>query len=120
MAVGVLTEELEEDVRKGLRADYVNITPADVPQEFVMGRGLGGFLTHTRVEVGRYIGPDTFLAVQQAAGIFGVRLEHRTGGGWLYEALTEQAVVPAPPTLAGQRFSHVRRHGVFVVREWRF
>jgi hypothetical protein len=122
VALGEAVRELENEAGRALGADYVNITPADVPLEILSGPGGGlrSFLTQTRFEAGRYVDPQTFVAVQATGRFPGVRLEHRRPDGLRFEFTTEQRILLREPTLSGQQFVRRRAFGGFVILQRRF
>jgi len=120
VAMGVMVEEIETEAGKALGADVFNITPADVPAELIQLRGVGNFLTQTRVEAGRYINPRTFVTAQESGGRLGAGFEHRTADGWRFRASFEPRLLLLDPTLSKQAFKPVRAYGGIIAREWRF
>jgi translocation and assembly module TamB len=120
VAMGVMVEEMESEAGKALGADVFNITPADVPIELIQGRGIGNFLTQTRVEAGKYINPRTFVTTQETGGRLGAGFEHRTADGWRFRASFEPRLLLLEPTLSKQSFTPVRAYGGVIAREWRF
>jgi translocation and assembly module TamB len=120
VAMGVVVEEMESEAGKAIGADVFNITPADVPLELVQGRGIGNFLTQTKVEAGRYINPRTFVTGQESGGRLGAGFEHRTADGWIFRASFEPRLLLLEPTLSKQAFKPVRAYGGVIAREWRF
>jgi translocation and assembly module TamB len=120
VAMGVVVEEMESEAGKALGADVFNITPADVPVELIQGRGIGNFLTQTKVEAGKYINPRTFVTGQESGGRLGAGFEHRTADGWRFRASFEPRLLLLEPTLSKQAFKPVRAYGGVIAREWRF
>ena len=129
VAIGVLADQLEGEASRSLGADILNITPADVPTEVYTPSGLGGFLRSTQVEIGKYIDPKTYLAIQsrltldRKVNIPGVVLRRRTGLGLQYEASFEPRYQISDPTLDVQQSANPAIYGVFgafIRREWRF
>jgi translocation and assembly module TamB len=120
VAMGVMVEEIESEAGKALGADVFNITPADVPAELIQLRGVGNFLTQTRIEAGKYVNPRTFVTAQETGGRLGAGFEHRTADGWRFRASFEPRLLLLEPTLSKQSFNAVRAYGGLVAREWRF
>ena len=120
IAVGVAMQELETEAGRGLGADVFDISPASVPQQLGSPQGIGQFIQGTRVEVGKYVNPRTFVGLQEEAYVLGARVQHRTPKGWLYSAYWEPRTMLKEPTLAGQAIKSTTALGAFVLREWRF
>ncbi len=120
VAMGVMVEEIEAEAGKALGTDMFNITPADVPAEMIQLRGVGNFLTQTKVEAGKYINPRTFVTGQENGGQFGAGIEHRTADGWIFRSSFEPRLLLLEPTLSKQSFTRVRAYGGIIAREWRF
>ena len=119
VALGVAVEQLQQQAGRAFGTDVFDITPADVPTE-IGGRGIGNFLTQTKVEAGKYVNPRTFLTVQEQARRPGLAIEHRTADGWRFRASAEPRILLSEPTLNSQPFRTVPAYGGFIVREWRF
>ncbi len=118
VALGVMVDEVEGEATKGLGADVFNITPADVPTE-LGGRGVIDFLASTRIEAGKYLSRNFFMALQ-AQKYPGIRGQYRTSKGWRFEASVEPRFLLVPPSLAAQPIPAVTSFGLFIIREWRF
>ena len=120
VAMGVVVEEIESEAGKAIGADVFNITPADVPAELLQLRGVGSFLTQSRIEAGKYVNPRTFVTATETGGRFGAGFEHRTADGWRFRASFEPQFLLLEPTLSKQPFKRVRSYGGLIAREWRF
>ena len=120
VAMGVLVDEIESEAGKALGTDMLNITPANVPTELIQARGVGNFLSQTRVEAGKYINPRTFVTGSELGGRIGFGIQNRAGEGWQFNLSIEPRLLLREPTLAGQRAFWTRTYGGFVLREWRF
>ena len=66
VALGVAVEQLQQQAGRAFGTDVFDITPADAPTE-IGGRGIGNFLTQTKIEAGKYVNPRTFVTVQEQA-----------------------------------------------------
>lgn len=121
VAVGVLFEQVQSQAGRALGADQFYISPGDAP-ELASGTQSGflNFIHSTRVEAGKYLNPRTFLSVQAYSFLPGLRLEYRTGKGWLYTAYTQPQVLLNPPTLEEQPWFRRQSVGALVIRQWRF
>jgi hypothetical protein len=121
VALGVLVDEAETELGKGLGADQFNIIPGESP-ELIGGANAGfrAFVVDTRIEAGKYLNPRTFLGIQTQAGLPGGRLEYRTSSGWRYNATTGPRIILKEPSLSGQLYKSTYTFGGFVIREWRF
>ena len=117
VALGVMIDEIEGDATKGLGADVFNIMPAEIPE--FGGEQLMTFFQSTRIEAGKYLNPNLFVAfqIQQRPGMFA---QYRTPKGWRYEASIEPRYLLEPPTLAIQKVRTKTTYGAFIIREWRF
>ncbi|NUS97532.1 MAG: hypothetical protein HOQ11_09000 [Gemmatimonadaceae bacterium] len=128
VAIGVLTDQLQGEAARSLGADIFNITPADVPTEVYTPNGLGDFVRGTEVEIGKYIDPRTYLAVQSrlsfngTQNIPGIVLRRRAALGLQYQASYEPRYQARQPSLdPNQEPPHpFGVFGAFVIREWRF
>jgi hypothetical protein len=121
VALGVLVDEAETELGKGLGADQFNIIPGESP-ELIGGSNAGfkAFVADTRIEAGKYLNPRTFLGIQTQAALPGARLEYRTPSGWRYNAFTQPRIILKEPSLSGQLYKSTQSFGGFVIREWRF
>ncbi len=119
VALGVAAEQAESQVGKTIGADVFRITPADTPLELGSG-GFAGFFKQTRIEAGKYIDPQTFVALQQQANALGASVERRIRGGWRITATYEPQLLLLEPTLNSQPYRSTRSLGGFVIRDWRF
>jgi translocation and assembly module TamB len=122
VAVGVVADQFEGEASRSLGADVFNITPADVPTEVYTPNGISDFLSGTEIELGKYVDPRTYLAVQaRAKGLPGVALRQRTSKGFTYELSMEPRFKVSEPTLApNQTPKPLPVFGAFIIREWRF
>lgn len=128
VALGMAVEEAESEASKSLGVDVFNIRPADVP--FFQGkRRIEDFILGTEFEAGKYIDPQTFIAVEgvlpvrRTAAPPGARIEHRTGKGFRLEMFYRPRFLLRDPTLREQDRTPVTGVGSFgtlLVREWRF
>jgi hypothetical protein len=119
VAFGVAVEQVQQQAGRAFGTDVFAITPADVPTE-IGGRGIGTFLTQTKIEAGKYVNPRTFLTVQEQAMRPGLGVEHRTADGWQFRASAEPRILLSEPTLNSQPYRTVPAYGGFIIREWRF
>lgn len=121
VAVGVLFEQIQAQAGRALGADQFYISPGDAP-ELVSGSSSGfqNFIQQTRVEGGKYLNQRTFLGFQAYNYRPGVRLEYRTGTGWLYTAYSQPEVSIRTPTLESQPWNARQSLGALVIRQWRF
>lgn len=121
IALGVAADELEGEATRTLELDVFNITPADVPTE-LSSTGFGGFLRGTRIELGKYTDPDTFvgLAIRPATLGPGLTLQRRLNNGFRLEMSSEPRFVLREPSLAPQDPVSARNWAVFLVKEWRY
>jgi translocation and assembly module TamB len=119
VALGVAAEQAEAQVGKTIGADVFRITPADTPLELGSG-GFTGFFKQTRIEAGKYVDPQTFVALQQQASAVGASVERRIRGGWRITATWEPQLLLLEPTLNSQPYRTTRSVGGFVIRDWRF
>ena len=62
VALGLAVDEVEGEAGRDLGVDVINITPEDVPTDFGLS-GVQDFLLGTRLEVGKYVNPRTFVAL---------------------------------------------------------
>jgi len=130
VALGLAVDEVEGEAGRDLGVDVINITPEDVPTDFGMN-GVQDFLLGTRLEVGKYVNPRTFVALYGSLSTLagatakappGVRLEHRVRGGWRIETSLEPQLRLRNPTLEvdDTNVSPISVFGLFFIREWRF
>jgi translocation and assembly module TamB len=119
VALGVAVEQLQAQAGRAFGTDVFDITPADAPTE-IGGRGIGNFLTQTKIEAGKYINGRTFVTVQEQAMRPGVGIEHRTADGWQFRASAEPRILLNEPTLNSQPYRTVPAYGGSVIRVWRF
>ncbi len=119
VALGVVAEQAESQAGKAIGADVFRITPADTPLELGSG-GFTGFFRQTRIEAGKYIDPQTFVALQQQAGALGASIERRVRGGWRITATYAPQLLLLEPTLNSQPYRSTSSFGGFVIRDWRF
>ena len=128
VALGMAVEEAESEASKSLGVDVFNIRPADVP--FFQGkRRFEDFILGTEFEAGKYVDPQTFIAVEgvlpvrRTAAPPGARIEHRTAKGFRLELFYRPRFLLRDPTLRKQDESQVTGVGSFgtlLMREWRF
>ena len=119
VALGVAVDQLQQQAGRAFGTDVFHITPADAPTE-IGGRGIGNFLTQTKVEVGKYINGRTFVTAQEQALRPGLAIEHRTADGWQLRASAEPRVLLNEPSLNSQTWRTVPAYGGFILRVWRF
>jgi hypothetical protein len=120
VALGVAVDEIEGDASRSLGADFFNITPADLPTE-ANANTVSTFFQGTELELGKYIGPGTFLAAQGTlSGTPGFRVQHRAPKGFIYEVSVGPRYLVQKPTIASQDIKEVRSKGLFLIREWKF
>lgn len=128
VALGMAVEEAEMEATKSLGVDVFNIRPADLP--FFQGgkRRFEDFLLGTEVEVGKYVDPQTFIAVEGVLGWNtvtppGIRLEHRIPNGFRLDLSYRPRFLLRDPTLREQNrppLTGVGALGALLAREWRF
>ena len=101
--------------------DYVGLTTAQGEQTTGQAGALGGLLSNTKIEIGRYITPSLFVKYTQRldarADAPGVRLEWRFHPTYTAELFSEDRFARAPSfglgSIAAQRI-----FGFFISREW--
>jgi translocation and assembly module TamB len=120
MAIGVAFEQLQIQAGRALGADQFYISPGDTPELGIGNSGFNNFIESTRVELGKYLNSRTFISVQEYSRQPGVRLEYRSGKGWLYSAYAQPQVLLRPPTLQEQPATTLRSFGAQIIRQWRF
>lgn len=120
VAIGVMVEQVQNQAGRALGADQFYITPGDTPELTTGTQGFSSFINGTRIEAGKYLNARTFLSVQEYSYWPGVRLEYRTGKGWMYTAYTQPQVLLDPPNLDTQPYYRRQAVGALVIREWRF
>jgi len=120
IALGVAVQQFETEAGRGIGADVFDITPADVPTTLEGGNSLGNFLRDTKVEVGKYVNPRTFLGLQFHANYMGARVQHRDSRGFLYQTYWEPRILLKEPDLSGQPIVPTTTFGMALIREWRF
>jgi translocation and assembly module TamB len=120
IAVGVLFEQVQVQAGKAIGADQFYITPGDTPELTTGTQGFTSFINSTRIEAGKYLNPRTFVSVQEYNNRPGVRLEYRSGKGWLYAAYTQPQLILLPPTLEAQGSQPQRSYGALIIHQWRF
>jgi hypothetical protein len=102
--------------------DYVGLTAAEASP--ARDTGIGGFLSGTRIELGRYITPRLFLIYTQplnsTARDPGIRLEWRFHPTYTAEIFTEDRFARAPSFGLTQAFSLRRVYGFLLYREWSY
>lgn len=119
VALGVLAQQADVQAGRALKADVFNITPADIPAEVGSG-GLVGLANQTKIEVGKYISPQTFVSLEEQARNVGASIERRAADGWRFTATVEPRLLLLEPTLNAQPYRGVTSIGIFVLRDWRF
>jgi translocation and assembly module TamB len=123
VALGVLVDEAETELGKGLGADQFNIIPGDSPEILsTSNNGFNAFIADTRIEAGKYLNPRTFLGIQTQSLLPGARIEYRTPTGWRYNAFVQPTVILKQPSLSlsSQSWKTTQSFGAFIIREWRF
>ena len=123
VALGAAVQELQQDVARGLQADVLNITPADVPTE-LNASGVESLVRGTELQAGKYFSPETFVSAQvrPATGtVLGLRVEQRLPKGYRIEATFEPRFLLRDPTLGEPDPARpVRVIGAFLIWERRF
>jgi len=120
-AVGTVVNELESEAARALNVDVFRITPADFPEELFRG-GIGDVLRATEVEIGSYVTPRLFVAVQGRASSFppGAVAEYVSPRGLRWVVSWQPRFLPSQPTLGTLSPRRVGVLGAFLFREWRF
>ncbi|HSJ64697.1 MAG TPA: translocation/assembly module TamB domain-containing protein [Gemmatimonadaceae bacterium] len=123
VALGAIVQELQQDVARGLSADVLNITPADIPAEF-NASGVESLVKGTEIQAGKYFSSRTFVSTQvrPASGtVLGLRVEQRLPKGYRIEATFEPRFLLREPTLGEPDPARaVRVVGAFLIWERRF
>jgi translocation and assembly module TamB len=129
MALGILVDDFEGSAARSLGVDVLNITPAGAGT-LLFERDVRNFIEGTQVEAGRYVNPQTYVAVQAQPSrdtftgdqIPGVLFERRLGGGSVLRASLEQRYLLQDPTLGApdENIEATMALGLFLLREWRF
>lgn len=120
VALGVAVQQFETQAGRGIGADVFDITPSDVPTQLEGGNTIYTFLRDTKVVVGKYVNPRTFLGVQEQSAVLGIRLQHRDSRGFVYQTYWEPRVLLQEPTLSVQPYVTTTTFGMALIREWRF
>ena len=120
VALGVAVQQFETQAGRGIGVDVFDITPSDVPAHLEGGNSLTTFLRDTKVVVGKYVNPRTFLGLQEQSAYLGARLQHRDSRGFLYQTYWEPRILLQEPTLSGQPYTATTTFGMVLIREWRF
>ncbi|HKO16710.1 MAG TPA: translocation/assembly module TamB domain-containing protein, partial [Gemmatimonadaceae bacterium] len=122
VALGVLVDQAEAEVGRGIGADQFNITPGDVAEvtNLAGNPNLQGFINDTRIEAGKYLNPRTFLGLQEFGGQMGGRIEYRTPSGFTYSAYTQPRILLLPPRLDAQPNITKSSFGALILRQWKF
>jgi translocation and assembly module TamB len=132
VVLGVAVNELEAQTARSLGADVVNITPAaGVPAELASLRtgGIEQLVYTTQFEIGKYLGPNTFVALQSTPTFYkddppipGFRAEHRFGpnAGFTLQATWQPRFFLPVPTLGSATVDQRNTFGFFLARRWRF
>jgi autotransporter translocation and assembly factor TamB len=128
VVLGVMVDQLEARTARSLGADVVNITPASgVPAELASLRtgGLEQLAQTTQVEIGKYYGPNTFIALQSTPTFYkddppipGFRAEHRFGpqAGFTLQATWQPRYFLPVPTLGTSTIDQRNTFGFFLAR----
>ncbi|MEE2847513.1 MAG: translocation/assembly module TamB domain-containing protein [Gemmatimonadota bacterium] len=122
---GAVASQIGAALAQGIGVDYLSITQAG---DFAFATGLTSSLANTQVEIGQYVGPNTFIVIvfrplfgQAAGGSFlgGARIEWALSDDYTVEGFFEDRFlrgggggfarfgVPPPKVV-----------GVFIFREW--
>ena len=120
VAAGVLVNTLEGQAARELGADVLNITPGELP-----GLGisrLNAFLIGTEIEVGKYVDPNTFVAItaRPQPVLPGVLVQRRLPRDLRVEGTYATRYFFGEPTLGEPEFDTGRVFGLFLTREWKF
>ena len=118
-AVGTVVDQLEQQGRRALNLDVLNVTPAPVPPELAL-QGYFNLFRGAQYEAGRYLSSRWFIAGQgrTAAVLPGLRLEYRTLRGFQWVTSWEPRYVPQQPSLAIPQTPETERVlGLFL--QWR-
>jgi translocation and assembly module TamB len=102
IALDALVDEVEGELTDALRADRLNITPADIPAELTLG-GLGTLLRGTEIEIGKYLDRRTFLAAELRPTFSaspGFYVERRLGSALRLRTSYESRFQPNIPSLS--------------------
>ncbi len=101
IALDALVEEVKDELTEALRADRLNITPADVPASLTLG-GLGTLLRGTELEIGKYVDRRTFLAAELRptfSAAPGLYVERRIRNSFRLRTSYESRFLPNIPSL---------------------
>jgi translocation and assembly module TamB len=100
VALGALVDEARVDLTRATRADVVNITPAQIPEDLSSGE-LQALLFGTELEMGKYLDRDTFLLgrVRPSLVVPGVSLERRFSEQFRVRANFETRLQSQRPSL---------------------
>jgi translocation and assembly module TamB len=130
LAVGIGLQEAEFEWGRQLGVDVFNVRPAELQIDNFGEATFREFLLGTEVEVGKYVNPYTFVAVQGSLSALqgrggpqappGIRMQHRTGHGWRFEPFIEPRFLAQEPSLSVQRPIGTSAFGMTIIREWRF
>lgn len=101
IALDALVDEVKGELTSALRADRLNITPANLPAELTLG-GLGTLLRGTEVEIGKYLDRRTFAAAELRptfSAAPGLYIERRIRNSFRLRTSYESRFLPNVPSL---------------------
>lgn len=101
IALDALVDEVEGELTSALRADRLNITPAELPDALSLS-GFGTLLRGTEVEIGKYLDRRTFLAAELRPTLSaapGLYLERRLKNSLRLRTSFESRFLPNIPSL---------------------
>ncbi|MGI8496370.1 MAG: translocation/assembly module TamB domain-containing protein [Gemmatimonadaceae bacterium] len=123
VALGAVAHQFTGEAARSLGADEFNIQPADVPAELSTSGALS-LLQGTQIEAGKYINPNTFLALQARPSpdaVPGIRLERRLPKGFQVQASFEPRYLVREPTFStASNVTPTGVLGLFLIRERRY
>jgi hypothetical protein len=117
---GYVASELQTLAQSVGIVDYIGLTAAET-REGGQTQGLGGLLENTEIELGRYLGPNVFLAWSQRLDSNtspGVRLEWRLNSQFATEFFYEDRFARMPGFSLGLAARPKKVAGFFLFREW--
>jgi autotransporter translocation and assembly factor TamB len=101
IALDAMLDQVKDELTEALRADRLNITPADVPASLTLG-GLGTLLRGTELEVGKYVDRRTFFGAELRptfSAAPGLYVERRIRNSLRLRTSYESRFLPNVPSL---------------------
>ena len=122
---GAVATQLGAALAQGIGIDYLSITQAG---DFMLAGGVTNSLADTQVEIGQYVGPDTFIVLvfrplsgqDTGASIFGgARLEYAFSDDYVVQGFFEDRFLRSGSAgLGSLGIPQAQVVGVFIFREW--